>query len=473
MGEKGISVRKATLINASGKYLKVILTVLVNAVLARILSPFDFGIVAVITVFTTFFSTLSDMGLGPAIVQKKELSRNDIDSLFTYSLYVSLGLCVLFLLCAFPIAAFYRDRIYLKPSLLLTISLFFNALNMVPNGILNRHKKFATIAVRTVVVYSVSAAVSIVLALKGWRFYALVVQAILSSALQFGWNFLSTRPHILRHPDKTAISIVKTYSLYQFAFNIVNYFARNLDNLLTGKFMGEVNLGNYNKAYNLMLFPVNNLSGVVSPVLHPILSDYQNEPDAIYRRFVRLVRFLFCIGIFVASIAYLAADEIVGILYGSQWKPCVVCLKMLSIAIIPQMINASAGAIFQAIGNTKLLFISSCINTALTCAAILLGIFCGGTIESLSLCVAVSYVFHFICAFYLLICKGFGYKAADFAGKLFREWIMTALMVAAVLLYPFKVEGMLLSLLLKTAYAGGIFALMMLVSREYKLLDLN
>lgn len=468
-----MTVRRATLINASGKYLKVILTVLVNAILARILTPFDFGVVAVITVFSTFFATLSDMGLGPAIVQKKDLSRTDIDNLFTYSVYVALGLSVIFLLCAFPIAAFYKDSVYLKPTFLLTISLFFNALNMVPNGMLNRDKKFVTIAVRTVVVYVVSAVISIWLALHGWRFYALVAQAILSSVLQFVWNYFSTRPRFVARPSLESVNKVRTYSLYQFAFNVVNYFARNLDNLLTGKFMGEVNLGNYNKAYNLMLFPVSNLSGVVSPVLHPILSDYQDDPEGIYRRYMRLVRFLWCLGIFVAAFAFLASEEIIGILYGPQWEPCVVCFRLLAIAIIPQMINASAGAIFQALGNTRLLFLSTCVNTVVTLVAICIGVFAGKSIEALSLCVAISYVFHFLCAFWFLICRGFRFSAGRFLKGVVPELIMTALMAAAVLLYPFHQEGLGASLAMKTAYILVIYAAMMLLSREYKLFKLQ
>lgn len=468
-----ISVRKATMINASGRYLKVILTVLVNAALARILTPFDFGVVAVITVFTSFFATLSDMGFGPAIVQKKELTSRDIDSLFTYSLYVASCLSLIFLLSAFPIAAFYKNSVYLKPTFLLTIALFFNALNMVPGGILNRDKKFITIALRTVITYIVSALVTIYLALHGWRFYALVVQAILVSVLQFLWNWLSTRPRLLHRPDRTALSAVKSYSFYQFAFNVINYFARNLDNLLVGKFMGENNLGNYNKAYNLMLFPVSNLSGVVSPVLHPILSDYQNQPDEIYRRYMRLVRFLFCLGIFCAALVWLAADEIVAIMYGPQWTPCAACFRILAIAIIPQMVNSSAGAIFQALGNTRLMFISSCINTAVTCIAIILGIFAGGSIESLAYCVALSYVFHFVCAFWILIRKGFGASLSAFVRELLPEWIMSALMIAAVCLWKFSFDNILLSFGTKALYLSLVFGAMMLISREYKLLKMK
>ena len=439
--DAGISVRKAAMINAAGKYLKVLLTLLVNAVLARLLTPYDFGIVAVITVFTTFFSTLSDMGLGPAIIQHKDLDKNDIHSLFTYSLYLSLGLSLIFILCAWPIAWFYKDAVYLKPTMLLSLSLFFNAVNMVPNGMLNRDKKFVTIALRTVTVYILSAAVAIVLALNGWRFYALVVQAILASMLQFVWNWLSTRPSIVARPSAAALGRIKKYSFYQFAFTLVNYFARNLDNLLAGKFMGEVKLGNYNKAYNLMLFPVNNLSGVVAPVLHPILSHYQNDPTVIYQKYLRLVRLLFELGIFASSFAFLCSAEIIGILYGPQWEPCVRCFELLSIAILPQMINASAGAIFQSIGNTRLLFLSTCINTGLTLVAIILGVsglsFAGlADIELLALCVALSYVLHFFVAFYILLSRGFGFSFTRFLGQLIPQWALLGLMLCSIMLYP-------------------------------------
>lgn len=469
---QNVSLKKAAMINASGKYIKVVLTLVVNAILARILSPYDFGVVAVITVFTTFFSTLSDMGLGPAIVQKKDLSSFEIDSLFTYSIYVSVVLSLVFVLCAFPIAAFYKDAVYLKPAMLLSVALFFNAVNMVPNGILSRDKKFVTIALRTVAVYVLSAAVAICLALNGWRFYALVVQAILASFLQFVWNWISARPHFVLHPSRTVVSKVRTYSSYQLAFNVVNYFARNLDNLLTGKFMGEVNLGNYNKAYGLMLFPVNNLSGVISPVLHPILSDYQNDTRVIYVKYMRLVRFLFCLGIITAAFAWLAADEIIAVLYGPQWGSCAECFRLLSIAIIPQMINASAGAVFQSLGNTKHLFASTSINTAVTLTAILAGIFLGGDIASLSLLVALSYVIHFAVAFYVLVRKTFAFPLGPFVRELLPEWVMTYVMVQAVCFYPFCVDGVLASLAVKTAYVVVVYALCMLLSGEYKLFKL-
>lgn len=464
-----MEIKKAAFINAIGKYSKIFLSLIVNAILARILSAEDYGVVAVITVFSTFFTTFSDMGFGPAIIQNKDLSSEDIDNIYSFTVYISIFLMIVFAICAFPIAMFYGDKVYISLGQMLSVSLLFNALNMVPNGILNRDKKFIAIAIRTVVVYVVAAIVTIILAFMGLRYYALAIQAILTAFFTFIWNYVTTRPKFHLHFKMESIKKVLNYSGYQFAFNLVNYFSRNLDNLLTGKFMGSAELGYYNKAYTLMLYPVNNLTGVISPVLHPILSDYQDHLDVIYKKYMKIVRLLSCIGLYVAPVCFLASEEIITILYGPNWGKSVICFQFLAIAIIPQMINSSAGSIFQAIGNTKLLFTNSCINTGITVIAILVGVLGGKNIQTLSMCVAIAYLCHFVTAFTMLIKMGFKYKMSDFVKELLPELFILIVMLVAVKLYPIHIAGTIISTIVKCAYLGIVYVATLLVSKEYKL----
>lgn len=464
-----MDIKKAALINAAGKYSKILLTIVVNAILARILNAEDYGIVAVITVFSTFFTTFADMGFGPAIIQNKELSKNDIDHIFSFTIYISLGLMIAFSVFSFLIARFYNDRVYIFLGQLLSISLLFSALNMVPNGILNREKKFISIALRTVVVYIVAAVITIVLAILGLRYYALAIQSILTAFFTFLWNYITTKPCFKIRVKFECIKKVLNYSGYQFAFNMVNYFSRNLDNLLTGKIMGNAELGYYNKAYTLMLYPVNNLTGVISPVLHPILSDYQEHIEIIYKKYMKIVRLLMCIGLYVAPVCFLAAEEIIAILYGSSWTQSVICFQYLSLAIIPQMINSSAGSIFQAIGNTKLLFINSCINTGITVLAIIIGVFGGKSIYALSICVAIAYIIHFFTAFVMLIKLGFKYQISKFIKSLSLEILIMIIMVVAVVLYPLKIENIIVSCIAKIIYLGIIFLISLIASGEYRI----
>ncbi len=462
-------MKKAAIINACGKYSKVILSLLVNAILSRILLPEDYGIVAVITVFSTFFITFSDMGFGTAIIQKKELEKNDIDHIYTFTVYISVILMLVFIICSFPIALFYQNKVYIPLGILLSFSLLFNGLNMVPNGILNRDKKFISIAVRTVTVYIVSAAITVVLALMGAQYYAIAFFSIFSAFFQFIWNYKTTKPKFTCKVDFQSIKKVLNYSSYQFAFNVVNYFSRNLDNLLTGKLLGNKELGYYNKAYTLMLYPVNNLTGVITPVLHPILSEYQKQFHIIYQKYMKIVRLLACMGIYIAPLCFLASSEIITILFGDNWTDSIVCFQLLSIAIIPQMLNSSAGSVFQSIGNTKLLFINSCINTLITVIGILIGIFVGKSIYVLSLCVAIAYICHFLTAFYMLIKMGFKVKISGFVKDLIPEIFMLALMILGVALYPFHFENVFLSFGVKFVYLGLVFVIGLIVSKEYKL----
>lgn len=468
---KSISLRKAALINGGGKYSKILLSVFVNAILARILSPSDYGIVAVITVFSTFFTTLSDMGFGVAVVQDKGLTRNDIDNIFSFTVYISIGLMIIFALLSMPIAKFYKNNIYISLSLLLSISLLFDAMNMVPNGILNRNKEFMVIAIRTVIVYLIAAAITVILALKGFRYYSLVIQSIITSVFTFIWNWTTTRPKFKLKIGMNSVKRVLNYSVYQFAFNFVNYFSRNLDNLLTGKFMGNTQLGYYNKSYELMLYPVNNLTGVVSPVIHPILSDFQHDFKIIYQKYMKVFKILFCLGAFVSPLCFLGGKEIITIMYGDHWGSSIVCFQLLSIAIIPQMVNSSSSGVFQALGNTRLLFWNSCINTGITVLAILIGVFEGKNIVALSAAVGIAYICHFFTVYFMLIKWGFGYNFSKFLGDILPDLIILLGMELAVIIYPFgNIKNVLLSLIVKLFFLMIIFIILMWLSGEYKLI---
>ena len=464
------SIKYAAMISAAGRYSKIIISVVVNAILARIVSPEDFGIIAVINVFSTFFYTLSDMGIGAAIVQNQALVKDDIDSIFSSTLYISVLLSVLFGALSIAIASVYKDPIYVKLGSLLMISVFFNSLNMVPNGIMNKKKRFMAIALRTVISYSISAAICLFMAYYGCRYYSLAVQSIISSAIVFFWNYHETKPQFLRHINTKSIKKISNYSFFQFSFNVINYFSRNLDSLLIGKMLGAEMLGFYNKAYTLMLYPVNNLTGVITPVLHPILADYQYDKNKIYIRYLKVFRILLLAGILVEGICLLASDEIISIIYGERWQLSAICFKCLSLGIATQMVTGSAGAIFQALGNTYLLFISSCINTFVTVLFIIYGVIEGKNIETISLCVGLAYIIHFFVAFYLLFKKVFGKKMSTIIKDIWREIVIVLVVVLAVLLYPFNFNSYLLSFFVKTSYISIIATIIAIAFKEYQLL---
>ena len=371
---------------------------------------------------------------------------------------------------SYAIAAFYNNKVYINIGQLLSISLLFNALNMVPNGMLNRDKEFVTIAVRTVVVYVISVVITIVLAFLGFRYYSLVVQAIVASVLTFLWNIITTKPKFKFKYSNSSLKKIASYSSYQFAFNLLNYFSRNLDNLLTGKFIGSTQLGYYDKSYNLMQYPVGNLTGIITPVLHPILSDYQNVKQIMYKKYMKVVKLLAAVGIYAEAICIFAAPEIIEILYGNKWNNSVVCFQLLAISVATQIINSSNGSIFQALGNTRMLFVTGCINTVITVISILIGIFIGKTIYSVALWVSVSFILNFIVGFYFLMTYGFRMKFSAFLKDL-APYIVIAEIVALGIeiyfLFPICIHSLFIGLIVKGLYVTFIYVLALIITGQF------
>lgn len=111
----------------------------------------------------------------------------------------------------------------------------------------------------------------------------MVFDSILKSLFIFILCFRICKLKINKGYSYSSIKKIQNYSSFQFLFNFINYFTRNLDNILIGKFLGASTLGYYDKSYKLMLYPVQNLTNVITPVLHPVLSEYQNQKDIIMK----------------------------------------------------------------------------------------------------------------------------------------------------------------------------------------------
>lgn len=462
------SIKQAAWINAAARYSTLLLGMLFNAILARILSPEDFGLVAITFVFTTFFSLLSDMGLGAGIIQNKELSQDDVGSIFAFSLRLGLVLAVVFALFSLPMSYFYSKQELIPLGSLLSIQLFFNTLNVVPNALLLKRKEFKKVALRILFACIFSGAVGIGLALAGLRFYALAIQAILNAAFIFGWNYLSTRPSLARKVNRGSLDKIRSYSGYLFGFNLINYFARNTDNLLIGKVMGPAQLGFYDKSYKLMLYPVNNLTHVITPVLHPILSEYQHDKAYIYDKYLQVVKLLSLLGAFITPFVWFSSREIIRILYGTQWDAAIPCLQWMALAMWAQMILSSAGTIFQSLGDTRRLLWSGSMNAVLVVALIIAGLV-EGSIVAVARNVAIAYNLQFVATFYILVHLSFGLRTRAFLiGLLPHLGVMAAVALAGWCTTLLPELPLVASFLVKAAIMGSAYLLALLLTRQLK-----
>ena len=425
-----ISIKKAAVINAVAKYSTIVLNLGFSAVLARLLTPEDYGIVAVTAVFTTFFSLFADMGIGAGVIQNKDLTQDDINSIFTFSVKISFILSFSFMIFSVPMSLFYKDKVYISVGILLSFSLFFSAMNMVPNALLLKEKKFIAVGVRTIIVCVLTGLVGILFAFLGFKYYALILQNIFNALFIFIWNYISTKPKVVKKVAKESVNKIRNYSSFLFGFNLINYFARNSDNLLISKTMGTAALGYYDKAYKLMLYPVQNLTHVITPVLHPILSEHQSDKQYIYEKYCEIVKILSLAGVFITPFCFFAADEIIRIMFGEKWIFAIPCFRWMALSIWAQMILSSSGTIFQSVNDTKRLMVTGTINAVMTVLFIVAGLI-EGNINAVSRNIAISYNLQFIETFFILVHISLCMKSRAFFYRLLPDFIILLLLFAA------------------------------------------
>lgn len=388
------------------KYSGVIFSIAIAAILARLLSPAEFGVVALITVFISFFNILSDAGIGPAIVQNKELVKEDIQSIFIFTVLLGVILGLLFYFLSRPIASFYDNEELIPLIKLLSIAVLFNTFRIVPNALLLKKLKFKQIGVITITVQLLSGISSIILAYSGFSYYALIFKSVFDSVFIFILFYWLSPVKFRFKIEIEAINKIIRFSTFQFLFNFINYFSRNMDNLLIGKFINPIALAYYDKSYQVMMMPVLNLTHVISPVLQPVLSDFQDDKNRICEIYLKVVKLLATIGIPLSVFLYFSAYEIIYVLYGLQWEQSVSVFKILALTVGIQIVLTSSGAIFQVLNRTDLLFYSGMLSAVVMVCCICFGVFVGGNLESVGYALIVAFSVNFFQVFYMLIKVG-------------------------------------------------------------------
>ena len=463
LSRRDTSLKKATLITAVSRYSVIIMNILFNSILARILTPGDYGVVAVVSVFTNFFTLFSDMGIGAGVIQN-DLSETDQNKIFSFTIPLGIGLMFVFSMFSIVLVHLYRDNLYYGVTCCVSLSLLFSTLNMVPNALLRKQKRFVEAGFRNIITAIASYLIAIILAILGWKYYAIVFQSVISNGLLFLWNFHSSGLKVDFKENWKSVNKIFNYSIFQFGFNVVNYFSRNLDNLLTGIFFSSEALGYYDKAYKLVRMPVQNISYVITPSLHPILSEHQDNTQYILNQYNKIVKLLSIIGVYITAMCFFASHEIIYIMFGSQWGKSVISFRLLSITIIFQMIGGIGGSIYQCMNKTKEMFYAGILGTILTVVAIIIGIF-GGTIENLSFCYSISAILNFTKDQLFLAHTCFKVKLSKLLNVYFKESLILVALFLVMSLIPAH-NNLIISFVIKGFICTVVYIGMLFLTKE-------
>ena len=336
--------------------------------------------------FTNFVAMFKDLGLSVATIQKSEVSREQVSTLFWLNVAFSVGITALTMVVSPVVAWFYGDSRLMAITLVTAIGFLFGGLTVQHEALLRRQMRFFSLVVIVLLSTIVGYAVGIFMAWRGFSYWSLVFSqlALLLTNTIGVWLVCRWRPGLPKRNSgvRSMIAFGRNFT----GFSIINYFSRNLDTLL-GKVWGANELGLYNRAYQLMTLPIDQVNEPVTSVAIPALSRIKDD-DQRYRH--AYLRMLEKIAMFtMPAIAFMMAtsDWIVQIVLGPQWSATSRIFLLLGITGLFQPIANTTGWLFLTQGRSRHMFQWGLISGPLTMGSILVGLPWG------AVGVATSYAF--------------------------------------------------------------------------------
>ena len=390
-------VVKGTFITVAGQSAKFIIQIASTMILARLLTPADFGLIGMVSVFTGFISLFKDLGLSMATVQRCDINHDQVSTLFWINL--ALSCVVMFLVASLSpiIAWFYREPRLLGITLALSVTLIFSGLTVQHQALLSRQMLFIRLIIIDIFSNLIGITVAVSMACMQFKYWSLVGMFGATSVTNFvlAWSLCAWRPGFPK--QATGVSEMLGFGKSLAGFNILNYFSRNMDNLLIGRVWGSYALGVYSKAYGLLMLPIRQITSPIATVAIPALSRLQNDPVEFARYYYRATNTIALVTIplilFMASLS----KEFIIVVLGDQWIDAAIIFKVLTLAALFQPVVNPVGWVFVSLGQTDRQMKWSLVAAPLTVLSFLIGIPWG------PLGVAVSYT---ICSLTVLTLPG-------------------------------------------------------------------
>lgn len=315
-------------------------TLVTSIFLARLLTPEQFGIVAIAMVFILYFGYLSELGFKHALIQAQNTNQRTYSSIFYVNLAMGLGLSLITFLIAPVVADFYKIALLTPVIRILSVVFVFNSLTTVQIAILSKNLNFKALSIRIVISKLIGALVGVFMALKGFGVYALVWQEVIFSVLNaiLLWALSDWRPS-WSYSSKEVKSLVK-FGSYIFYGQVIHQSIIRLDELVIGKIFSTQILGYFGRSDSIsQMFNGITLKST-NNFLYPIFSKFQDDRQKFISWYFNVYRLLCMISFFIAGLGILLSEQIIIGLFGKQWYPSVDIFEILVYKIITLPISA-------------------------------------------------------------------------------------------------------------------------------------
>ena len=326
------------------------------AVMARLLTPNDYGLLGMVLAFTALLATFQDLGLSAATVQRKDLTEAQLSAVFWLNVALGTAMALLFAASAPAVAWFYDEPTLVPVTVAVACGLLLASLGTQSAALLDRRMDFASVALAEVFGLVAGGAAGIVGALNGYGVFALVGQRLVQTAVTMSVYVLRARWRPGRPRWAAGVREMVGFGGYLTGFNILNYFTRNFDKVLLGKFWGTIELGLYTRSYMLMTLPIQLASWPLARVLRPALSRLQDDGVRFAEASVSALHVLTWVSFPMAGGLAVLAEETIRLVYGEQWLAAVPVYRVLCIAGLLQTLLNVSGTFFVARGKAREFF---------------------------------------------------------------------------------------------------------------------
>lgn len=380
-----------SLLTMGSQTLKMVLKFGSAVVVARLLSPAEFGLVAMVSPILGFLSTFNDLGFGQAIVQSPSIYRRALSALFWRNLLVSTGLALLLAAISPLVGRMYHEPRTVGILISLGLALVLTTLGLVPSALLKREMRFGPLAVMDLSSVVVGSAVTIGSALAGFGYWSLVVGQLCSSFAGMIVAFISTRwwPSLDFTDEK-----LKEYFRFGANLTLVNvatYFSMTADNIIVGAVAGKVQLGLYDRSYNLTVQPLNQLLSPINQVSIPLLSRLQDKEELFRSSYCHMLRMAMTLTMPAMLLCIVLAKPLLSVLLGAKWLAAAPIFAWVCFGGLTAPLFSSTGWVFTTQDRTGEQMRFSIATAVISIASFLAGVHWGAV--GVAACSSMSFTF--------------------------------------------------------------------------------
>ena len=435
-----------------------LLNLIIGIFLARLLSPGEYGIVAMLAIFTLIANNIQESGFGVALVNIKDITHNDYNSVFWFNTGVSLLLYVVLFFSAPLIAAFFHQPCLTSLSRFIFIGFIFAAVGIAPNALLTRALRVKEKAITSLTALVISGTVAVVMAIKGYSYWSLATQQVLYNVVICTGRYFFSRWHPTFKVDFTPVKRMFAFSYKVLITAILTTINNNMLTVVLGRLFPAASVGNYNQANKWNLMANQLVSNTVAQVAQPVFTSVNDDNERQRRVFGKMLRFTAFLAFPAMLGLSMVAPQVILLAIGNKWINSIPLLQILCISGAFLPLYTVYQNLFLSLGKSDIYMWLNIIQIVIMLIAVLACSSLGVTAMVIAFaCITIVWLL----AWQLFASKLIGYSFTSMLRDILPFMLIALAVMGVTYLVTMPIANMTLLLLSRVVIAFALYVLTM------------